>query len=91
MSVSAPVRFLDEFLILLMPIASGADAESLLEPISQVLQQPLTLISLTAGMSCSLVLFWWNRHKAYESIQEFDHRMSDRLGEIREHENQVSQ
>lgn len=71
-------------------LASNPDSASFLEPISQALQEPMAILSVASGMFGSLALLWWNRNKAFHNVQDFEHRMSDRLEEMREHESHAA-
>ncbi|MBI1324661.1 hypothetical protein GC170_15945 [bacterium] len=75
----------------LLSLASTSDTGSFIEPISQVLQAPMTLFSVASGMLGSIALFWWNRQKSLQNAEAFDHLMSDRLEEMRDHEAHLPQ
>lgn len=79
-----------EYLGVLVSVSSGQDSASFLEPISQALQEPMAVLSVASGMFGSLILLWWNNHRAFRDVEAFEHRMSDRLEEMREHESNLS-
>ena len=83
-------RIACEYVFVLVSLASGTDSESFFEPISQALQAPMTLFSVASGMCGSLALLWWNKQRTTRNIEAFEHRMSDRLEDMREHESHLS-
>lgn len=91
MFASLADRVASESLCELVTIASGTNPVSFLGPISQAFQEPMALLSVASGMIGSVILLWWNKRRAFRNVEVFEHRMSDRLEEMREHESHLTQ